>query len=97
MNLLVESRIRRFLTERLRVKYMDCGAIMFNVRNMCRVSGFPMDLSFGEAGLAAGPESRVASMLVNRANLRTGDATSEYVVKAKLDEWIRKTPPMGAY
>ena len=97
MNLLVESRIRRFLLDRLHVKHMDCGAIMFNVRNLCRVSGFPMDESFGGAGLATGPESRVASMLVNRAHLRTGDATSEYVVKGKLAEWVRKTPPMGAY
>jgi hypothetical protein len=97
MNMLVESRIRRFLRERLYVEHMNCGAILFNVRNLCRVSGYPLELSFGEAGLASGPESRVAAMLVNRAHLRTGDATSEYVVRGKLDEWVRKTPPMGAY
>jgi|GEM_PF-1990502 len=97
MNMLVEARIRRFLLDRLHVKYMDCGAILHNVRNLSRVSGYPLDLSFGESGLASGPESRVATMLVNRAHLRTGDATSEYVVKNKLAEWVRTTKPMGAY
>ena len=97
MYMLVEAKIRRFLLDRLHVKHMECGAILFNVRNLSRVSGFPLNLSFGESGLAAGPESRVAAMLVNRAHLRTGDATSEYVVRGKLDQWVRETPPMGAY
>lgn len=96
MDSLVQSRIRRFLRERLYVKYHDTGAIMFNVRNLARASAFALDDSFGESGLASGPESRVACMLVNRAFGRTGDATSLYVVKKKIEEWIRLTPPMGA-
>ncbi len=96
MNSLVQSRIRRFLRERLYVKFSDLGAVMFNVRNLARTSGHPLDHTFGESGLASGPESRIACMLVNRAFGRTGDATSLYEVKNKIDEWIRTMPPMGS-
>ena len=96
MDSLVQSRIRRFLRERLDVKYHDTGAIMYNLRKLARTSAYALDAAFGESGLASGPESRVACMLVNRAHGRTGDCTSLYVVKQKIDEWIRKTPPMGA-
>ena len=96
MDSLVQSRIRRFLRERLDVKYHDTGAIMYNLRKLARTSAFALDAAFGESGLASGPESRVACMLVNRAFGRTGDATSLYVVKKKIEEWIRLTPPMGA-
>ncbi len=96
MDSLIQSRIRRFLRERLYVNYHDTGAIMFNLRKLARKSAYALDHSFGESGLASGPESRVACMLVNRAFGRTGDCTSLYVVKQKIDEWIRLTPPMGA-
>ncbi len=96
MDSLVQSRIRRFLRERLYVNYHDTGAIMFNLRKLARTSAYALDHSFGESGLASGPESRVACMLVNRAFGRSGDGTSLYEVKKKIDEWIRLTPPMGA-
>ena len=96
MDSLVQSRIRRFLRERLYVDYHNTGAVMFNVRKLARTSAYALDHTFGESGLASGPESRVACMLVNRAFGRTGDGTSLYVVKKKIEEWIRLTPPMGA-
>ncbi|MCH8150352.1 MAG: hypothetical protein IH987_20640 [Planctomycetes bacterium] len=96
MDSLVQSRIRRFLRERLYVNYHDTGAVMYNVRKLARVSAYALDQSFGESGLACGPESRVACMLVNRAFGRSGDGTSLYAVKQKIEEWIRLTPPMGA-
>lgn len=96
MNSLVEARVRTFLRNRLYRDAYECGAIMFNIRNCARVAGHDTDRRFAQAGLATGPDSRVASAIVDEATGGGGgNAVSHYEMKAQIDRWVRNTPQMG--
>ena len=96
MDSLVEARVRTFLTTRLHRADTECGAVMFNIRKLARVAGYTTDRRFAQAGLATGPDARVASAIVDAATGGGGgNSVSHYEMNQQIDEWVRKTPPMG--
>jgi hypothetical protein len=96
MNSLVEARVRTFLTTRLHRDAYEGGAIMFNIRKLSRVAGHDTDRRFAQAGLATGPDARVASAIVDQATGGGGGgAVSHYEMNQTIDRWVQKTPPMG--
>ena len=97
MDSVVEARVRTFLQTRLHYTPHDCGAIIFNMRHAARVAGYDLDERFGQAGLAAGPDARVASGIVNHALDKGGDTVSEDVMKQTIDRWLQTSAPMGTH
>ncbi|MFQ5462506.1 MAG: hypothetical protein ACE5E5_07750 [Phycisphaerae bacterium] len=96
MDSLVEAKVKHFLKDRLNYPATDCGAIMYNIRKLARAGGHALDERFARAGLGAGVEARLASEIVDRAlGGGGGSASSEGHMKIAIDEWVRKTPPMG--
>ena len=96
MDSIVEAKVRLYLRQRLQCDPYDCGAVVFHVRQLARVSGHALDNRFARAGLGAGPEARIASELVDRAmGGGGGAATSEHHMRLMTDHWIRVSPPMG--
>lgn len=96
MNSLVEAEVRTFLRNRLFRDAYECGAIMFNIRNCAQVAGHDTDRRFAQAGLSTGPDSRVASAIVDAATGGGGgNSVSHYEMTAQIDRWVLKTPPMG--
>lgn len=95
MNSIVEAKVRGYLKDRLQRKSTDCGAIVFNMRSHAQAAGHGLDDGFGGAGLAVGPDARVASSIVGRALGSSGDAVTENLMNKTIDRWVATTPPMG--
>jgi len=96
MDSLVEAKVKRYLLDRLHYPATDCGAILHNIRKLARAGGHALDEKFARAGLGAGVEARLASEIVDRAlGGGGGSASSEDHLKIAINEWVRKTPPMG--
>lgn len=91
----VDARVERFLTNRLQFKWSDTGTIIERMRSLARVGGFDLDSHFASAGLAAGPEARVAAGIVNYALGGGGSAVSEYEMKQWASRWVRTLRPKG--
>lgn len=97
MDSILEKKVKDYLVNRLKYQKTDCGAIVFNMRKVATACGAGFTEKFGEAGLGAGPEARIASEIVDRATLGGGgSASSEAHMRSVIDRWIRNTPPMGA-
>ncbi len=93
MNSIVEEKVKLFLVNRLMRPVTECGAILFNMRSLARTAGYGLNDCFGRAGLAAGPEARVASGIVNHAlGGGGGGVVSEHIMRQVLDRWVRVTP-----
>ena len=96
MDSIVMAKVKRYLQERLNCDPYQCGAVVFNIRQLARVAGHTLDDRFSRAGLGAGPEARVASEIVDRSlGGGGGAATSEHHMKMATDYWVQTTPPMG--
>jgi hypothetical protein len=95
MNSLVESDVKLYLQTWLRCDPFDCGTIVECMRNQARIAGHELDHRFAGAGLAAGPEARVAACIVERALGGNGCETSDYTVRKQIDDWIRLNPRKG--
>lgn len=91
----VEAKVKALLQNWFHLKDHDCGTVVDLVMAHARVAGFDLDRRFAEAGLGAGPESRVASRLVGRSLLAMGDETSDYEIRKTLESWLRLTPRKG--
>ena len=97
MDSIMEARIKRFLIDRVRCDFYDCGAVVARMRQLARMSGFGLDGRFALAGLGAGPEARVAAGIVQRSLVGGGGtATAEKDITLAVNRWIRTNPPMGA-
>jgi hypothetical protein len=97
MNSIVEEKVKLFLVNRLKRPVTECGAILFNMRSLAKTAGFGLNAYFGQAGLAAGPDARVAAGVVNRAlGGGGGDVVAEGMMNRVLDRWVLTTPGMGA-
>ena len=93
MDSTVEERVVLYLQDRFHYKPDQCGAILPRVRGLARVAGYVLDARFGTAGLAAGPDARVAAGIVNRAlGGGGGSVVSDSMMKSTLDSWLRTTP-----
>ncbi len=96
MESLAEARIRTFLRERLKYGAYDCGAVLYRMRKAARVAGFELDRRFSHAGLAAGPEARVAAAITDQAlGGGGGDAVSAPLMRTVINRWIHTTAPKG--
>lgn len=97
MDSLVEARVRSYLRHRLHCKAHDTGAVLYRMRTLARVAGYELSYRFARAGLASGPEGRVAACIVDHAlGGGGGSATPEWAIKQTVARWIRTTRPMGA-
>jgi hypothetical protein len=96
MDSIVIARVKRYLQERLTCDPYECGAVVFNIRQLARMAGHDLNERFSRAGLGAGPEARIASEIVDRAlGGGGGSASSEHHMKLMTQNWVRTTPPMG--
>ena len=96
MNSIVEEKVKQYLINELKRPSTECGTIVFRMRSAARTAGFSLNACFGQAGLAAGPDARVASGIVNRAlGGGGGGVVSEGIMKNVLDRWVRTTRSMG--
>ncbi|MBN2448703.1 MAG: hypothetical protein JXO22_18395 [Phycisphaerae bacterium] len=95
MNAIVETNVRWYLKHRMHYKDYDCGAILFNMRELARAAGHELDERFRHAGLSSGPEGRIAAGLVDLAMGGGGCETPEYAIRQQINEWLIHTPPMG--
>jgi len=93
MDSVVEERIVSFLQDKFHYRPEQCGAIVPRMRGLARVAGFGLDARFGTAGLAAGPDARVAAGVANRAlGGSSGGVVSDDIMKSTLDRWLRTAP-----
>ena len=96
MDSVVTARVKTYLTTRLHRDAYECGTILRVMRSLAQVGGFDVDGRFARAGLAAGPDARIAAGIVNRAVCgSSGSATSEYAMKTVLDRWVERNTPTG--
>ncbi|MFH1108379.1 MAG: hypothetical protein V1790_04160 [Planctomycetota bacterium] len=92
MDSIAEERIASFLQDKFHYRPEQCGAIVPRIRTLARVAGFGLDAQFGTAGLAAGPDARVAAGIANRALGGGGSVVSDFIMKSTLDRWLRTAP-----
>jgi hypothetical protein len=90
-----DARIERYLTDRLRFRWSDTGSIMERMRTLARVAGFDLDDRFAEAGLAAGPEARVAAGIVKCALGGNGASVSQMEMQRWGSRWVQTLRPKG--
>jgi hypothetical protein len=90
MDSIVEAKVKNYLIRRWHYNPHDCGTIVECMTALARVGGGTLDDHFALAGLGAGPEARIASGIVDRALLGGGCQTSEYEIRAQINEWIRR-------
>ena len=96
MDSLVTARVKTYLMTRLHRDASECGAILRVMRSVAQAGGYDVDRRFARAGLAAGPDARIAAGIVNRAlSGSSGSATSEYAIKTVLDRWVTQNPSAG--
>ena len=92
MNSIVEGRIKTHLQMKYHYSPLEAVTIVDHLRELALVAGFELDERFGEAGLGAGPEARVASRLVEQALGTGGSETSEWEVTREIERWLRTRP-----
>ncbi len=97
MSSIVEAKVADFLQNWLRYDPNDSGTVLEQIRALARVSGFELDERFARAGMAAGPEGRVASRIVGRALRRRGNGTTEYAMRKEIDAWLRGNTSKGRF
>jgi len=97
MNAIVEAKVGDYLRNRLHYRAYDIGTVVECMRALAGVGGNEVDEPFRFAGLGAGPEARIAAGLVDLALLGGGCETSEYAIRAQVNDWIRRHRRKGAY
>ena len=95
MNSIVEAKVKDFLQYGLRCRPYDCGTIVECITGLARMAGYDVDEQFARAGLAAGPEARVASGIVDRALLGGGGEVSDYAMQTEIKHWVRSHARKG--
>lgn len=95
MNSITEAKVKMYLRNELRYDPYNCGTIVESMQSLARAGGFVLDARFGTAALAAGPEARVASGIVQLAMGEGGSATSKYAIRTEIDRWLRTNPARG--
>ena len=96
MDSVVAARVRTYLEKKLHRDVYECGTILRVMRSVAQVGGFDVDRRFAGAGLAAGPDARIAADIVGRAMCgSSGAATSEWAIKTTLDRWVERNPTAG--
>jgi hypothetical protein len=95
MNAIVETKVRDYLRAVLHYSPIQAGTVVYVIRQLARASGYEVDERFARAGLAAGPEARVASAIVDRALGGGGCETSMYTIRLHTDAWLRTTSLKG--
>src|SRR5262245_61996197 len=88
MNSIVESKLTSYLINKLDVKHHQAQRLVTHVENQARIAGFELDERFARAGMAAGPECRVASGILDRALGGGGAETSEYSMRSQVRDWL---------
>jgi len=96
MDSIVQEKVKHFLREKCRRDWYECGAIAFQIRKLAQMSGYDLDRRFAHAGLASGPEARIASAIVAQSiGTGGGSATTMLELTRTMDRWVRILPPMG--
>jgi hypothetical protein len=95
MNAIVETKVRDHLRQVMRYSPHQAGTIVYVMRGLARVAGHELDERFARASLAAGPEARVASAIVDRALGGGGCETSMYAIRVHTEAWLRTTGLKG--
>ncbi len=96
MDSIAIAKVKQFLVNTLRCPHQELGAIIFNMRQLARMSGYGLDERFARAGLGAGAEARIAAEIVDRAlGGGGGSASSQREMKLMTERWVRETKPMG--
>ena len=90
MNAITEAKVKDYLISHWHYNPYDCGTILECMTSLARTGGGELADEFAFAGLGAGPEARVASSIVDRALLGGGCQTSEYEIRAQINEWVRR-------
>lgn len=93
MNSIVEARVRHFLANQYHCTPPEANTVATVMRSIARAAGYALDERFADAGLAAGPEARVASRIVGRALGEYGDETPEFAIRQQIDAWRRTHAP----
>ncbi len=96
MNTIVEEKVASYLHSWLTIDPHDCGVILMKIEELARAAGFEVGERFAHAGLAAGPEGRIAAGIVDLSLLGGGGETTEYAIRTHIAEWVRKHAPMAA-
>lgn len=93
MDAIVEARVSSYVHNRWQYQPAECDRALTRMRELARVAGYDLDSRFGRAGLAAGPDARVAAGMVNRAlGAGGGSVVSDFVMKSTLERWLRTAP-----
>jgi hypothetical protein len=95
MNSIVEAKIGDYLRNVMYYDPYECGAILYNMRNLARIAGHDFDDRFAHAGLGAGPEARIAAGITDLALGGGGCETSSYTIRMETERWLRTTPRMS--
>ena len=89
MNAIVEGRIETYLKCVMKYQPLECRTILRCIRNLARKAGYALDDRFARAGLAAGPDCRVASGIVDLALGGGGCETAEDTIRYCVKDWLR--------
>ncbi len=95
MNSIVEAKVKNYLISHWHYNPYDCGTIVEAMDALAAVGGNALEDGFAFVGLAAGCEARIASAIVDRALLGGGASTSEYEIRAQINEWLRRNRRKG--
>jgi hypothetical protein len=97
MNAIVEAKVADYLRNWLRYDPYACGTILECMRRAATAGGFDLDERFRYANLGSGPEGRIASGIVDRALMGGGCESSDYAMRAQIDNWVRYNPVKGKF
>lgn len=97
MNSIVEAKVNDLLTNNFHYHSHDCGTIIERIRSLALAAGHDLDDRFAHAGLGAGPEARIASVIVDRAMLGGGCEAPDYAIRQEVDRWIRTQRRKGRH
>ncbi len=97
MNSIVEAKVNDLLKHDFHFRAYDCGTVIECIRSLAQAAGYDLDDRFAHAGLGAGPEARIASVIVDRALLGGGCEAPDYAIKQEVDRWIRSHPRKGLH
>ncbi len=95
MNSILEAKVKSYLISHWHYNPYDCGTIVEQMNALAIAGGNALDDPFAFVGLAAGCEARIASAIVDRALLGGGAGTSEYEIRAQVNEWLRRNRRKG--
>jgi hypothetical protein len=93
MNSIVEGKVRLYLQQVLGYDQVQAGTILHCMRNLGRCAGFDVDARLGQAGMAAGPEGRIASAIIDRALIGGKPESTDYQIRTQIETWLRTTAP----